>query len=198
MCPIELMTALGAAGGTGAAVGGATAAAAGASTLSFGTILSGIGSVVSAIGQMQAGAAQAAQMQHQAQIAEYNAKVADNDAILAQRAAQADADTVDRRKRITIAQQSANFAASGVVIDEGSTLEVLGDTAAEFELERLNTLHEGELRKRANLIAGVQGRANKTSLLAQAKSAKSAGVRSGMTTLAKGATEISKTKASAF
>ena len=173
------------------AAAAATAATTAASSISAGTVLAAVGTAVSAFGSIQQGRAQSANMKYQAQLAEYNAKVAENDATLARQAAEADADTIDRRRRVAIAQNTAQFAAQGITIDEGTTLDVLGNTAAEFELERQNRLHQGELGQRSNLIAAQQQRSNASGLMAQASQARSAGYTSALGTLAKGAYNIS-------
>jgi len=203
MCPVTLSTlfaSTAAAGaGAGVAVAGAGAAAAttavattAASSISWGSILSAVGSGISALGQMQQGNQNAANLAYQSQMADYNAKVSRQNAEFAMDAAQADADTIDRQRRLALANQAVSSAGGGVVIGEGSTLEVLGDTAAEFELDRLNTLHKGELQKRSALIAATQGQAQSGGLLAQASQAKSSGVTSALTTTAKGAFKISE------
>jgi hypothetical protein len=159
--------------------------------VTIGVVASVAGTAFSVYGQMQAGAAQEANLRYQAQLQEHNAKVAENEATLARQAAQADADTIDRRRKIFIAQQEANFAARGVTIGEGSTLDVLGDSAAEFELERQNRLHEGELGRRRNLIIAEQDRANAAGLRAQGRQARSAANMAALGSLAKGAFNVS-------
>ena len=173
-------------------VSATAATTAAASTISTGTVLAAVGAAFSAYSAIQQGKAQSANMKYQAQLAEYNAKVAENDATLARQAAEADADTIDRRRRIALAQNTAQFAAQGVTIGEGTTLDVLGNTAAEYELERQNRLHQGELGQRSNLIAAQQQRSNASGLLAQASQAKSAGYTSALGTLAKGAYAVSR------
>jgi len=158
--------------------------------VTLGVVGSVAGTAFSVYGQIQQGRAQAANLRYQAQLQEHNAKVAENEAKLAAQAAQADADTIDRRRKIFIAQQEANFAARGVTIGEGSTLDVLGDSAAEFELERQNRLHEGELGRRRNLTIAEQDRANAAGLRAQARQARSAGTMGALGSLAKGAFNI--------
>ena len=160
--------------------------------VSIGTIASIAGTAFSFIGQIQQGRAQEANLRYQAQLQEYNAKVAENEATLARQAAQADADTIDRRRRVFLAQQEANFAARGVTINEGSTLDVLGDAAAEFELDRQNRLHEGELGRRRNLIIAEQDRANAVGLRAQGRDARSSGFTAGLGSLAQGAFNVSR------
>ena len=150
----------------------------GLSALSFG---------VQAFSAMRQGEAQEAALKQQSQVAEFNARVAENNAILARQAAEADADTIDRQRRIALSKQSTGFAASGVVIDEGSTLEVLGDTAAEFELDRLNRLHQGQVQTNAQRIQSTLDRNNAQGLLSQASSAASAGRTAAVGTVLTGA-----------
>lgn len=154
------------------------------------TIALAVSAVISAYGAVQQGQAQKANKRYQAQLQEHNAKVAENEAILARQAAQADADTIDRRRKVLLAQQEANFAARGVTIDEGSTLDVLGDNAAEFELERQNRLHEGELGRRRSLTIAEQDRANAAGLRMQGRQAARGATISAFGSLAKGAYSV--------
>ena len=156
----------------------------GLSALSFG---------VQAFSAMRQGEAQEAALKQQSQVAEFNARVAENNAILARQAAEADADTIDRQRRIALSKQSTGFAASGVVIDEGSTLEVLGDTAAEFELDRLNRLHQGQVQTNAQRIQSTLERNNAQGLLSQASSARSAGRTAALGTVLTGAARTANT-----
>jgi hypothetical protein len=92
---------------------------------------------VGAAGQIQAGRAAKAQ-------AEYQAKVAENNSVIAQRKAD---DAIKRgeideqQQRVKTAQligaQRASSAARGVVVDEGSALDITQDTAAIGELDAL-------------------------------------------------------------
>ena len=148
---------------------------------------------LTAMGQMRQGEAQAAALRQQSQIAEFNARVAENNAILAQQAAEADADTIDRQRRIALAKQATGFAASGVVIDEGSTLEVLGDTAAEFEMDRLNRLHQGQVQSNAQRIQSTLDQNNAQGLLSQSSAARSAGRSAAVGTVLGGAGQLAMT-----
>ena len=150
----------------------------GLSALSFG---------VQAFSAMRQGEAQEAALKQQSQVAEFNARVAENNAIWARQAAEADADTIDRQRRIALSKQSTGFAASGVVINQDSTLEVLGDTAAEFELDRLNRLHQGQVQTNAQRIQSTLDRNNAQGLLSQASSAASAGRTAAVGTVLTGA-----------
>ena len=149
-------------------------------------------SVASGVGQMQAGKAQQKQDKHNAHVAEYNAKVAENDALAAQYAAQADADTVDRRRRIAISKEAASRAKSGFILDEGTTLETLGNAAAEFELERASRLHQGEVEKRAALIKAQQQRHQAAGSLMEGRAARTAGQVAGGVTILGGSVKTYK------
>lgn len=131
---------------------------------SFLTALKVVGGVVSAISSMrQASAAKDA--------AEFNAAVNRNNAITARQQAEADAKEQERDKRLRAGANRASLGGSGVSV-EGSPLDVLGDIAAEEELDRLKILHNGELRAtgfennaqldtmRANSQSGVGGAAS--------------------------------------
>lgn len=146
--------------------------------------------VVTAYGQYQQGKAQEANLKYQASLQEYNAKVAENNSILARQAAEADADTIDRQRKVALAKQAAGFAAAGVTINEGSTLDVLGDTAAEFEMDRLNRLHQGQLGANAATIQAQQNRANAVGLLAQGKQAAAAGRTAAFGTVLAGGAKL--------
>ena len=149
-----------------------------------------VSTAVTAYGQAQQGKAQAANLKRQAQQQEFNARVAQNNAILAQQAAEADADTIDRQRRVALARQATSFAASGVTINEGSTLEVFGDTAAEFELDRLNRLHQGQVQSNAQRIQATLDRNNAQGLLAQSSAARSAGRGAAFGTILSGGAKI--------
>ena len=105
---------------------------------SFMTALKVVGGVVSAISSMRQAAAQK-------DAAEFNAAVNRNNAIAARQQAEADAKEQERDKRLRAGANRASLGGSGVSI-EGSPLDVLGDIAAEEELDRLKIVHNGELR----------------------------------------------------
>lgn len=103
-----------------------------------------IGTGVSVMGQMQAGKAAKAQ-------GEYQAAVGRNNAILAQRAA----DDARRRGEVAAADQArkgsqlagrqrAILASNGVLVGEGSALDILGDTAAQTKLDELTIRNNAE------------------------------------------------------
>ena len=129
----------------------------------------------SAVGSIAQGQAQAAALERQAATQEANAAIARNNAIAAVQAAEAEADRVDRVRKIQSAKATAAYAKSGVEINEGTPIEVLGDVAAEFELERLFQIHKGKVVEqdqnyRAQLMQWHAG-----NLRSSASSARSAG-----------------------
>lgn len=126
-----------------------------ASSLAIASIAaSAVGTGMSVIGQMQAGAAAKNQ-------AAYQAAVARNNQILSERAAQ-DAllrgKQAEEQKRLEtrrlIGQQRAVMAGNGVVIDQGSALDITSDTREYGELDALTTRYNAE---REAYAARVQG-----------------------------------------
>jgi hypothetical protein len=112
----------------------------GAETLAIASIATSVaGGVVTMIGQgQQADAAK--------KTAEYQAAVARNNAIIAERAAvqkEQEGKIAEQRTRQQAARlagrQRAVFASNGVLVDDGSALDTVLDTAAYGELDALNT-----------------------------------------------------------
>jgi hypothetical protein len=114
-----------------------------------------LGTGVSAYGQIQAGqAAKAA--------GDYNAAVARNNQIVAERQAQDAlargevAETEQRRKvRMLASSQRAALGASGVQLDAGTPLDLLGDTAAMGELDALTIRNNAEREAYGYRVQGV-------------------------------------------
>ncbi len=67
-------------------------------------------------------------------------------ATLAVQAAQYNANRQQILSGKRIGAETAAFGASGVTMDSGSVLSVLGDSAASAELDRLNIIHGGDVR----------------------------------------------------
>ena len=102
--------------------------------------------VVMAAGMVLQGVGQIRQGQTAGAAAEYNAKVAEAQAKAITESAEFEAKTLEqqgevekaqlvREKAKVLATQRAGFAKAGVRIGEGSPLEVMADTAAQFELD---------------------------------------------------------------
>ena len=99
------------------------------------------GSVMSAIGALQQGeAAKSA--------ADYNATIATQNAAIARQNAADKARQADRETYLRLGQIRANQGASGGNSGEGSVLDVIGDVAAQSELEKQQILYQGELQAR--------------------------------------------------
>lgn len=100
-------------------------------------ILMGVSAAVSAIGALRQGEVSAASSRYNATISEQNAQIARQDA--ADKARQADRETYLRLGAIKAAQGH-----SGGTAGSGSVLDVLGDVAAQSELEKQTILYRGE------------------------------------------------------
>lgn len=109
------------------------------------TAISLAAAAISAVGTISQAQAQAANLERQAGLNEANAAIARNNAIAAVQAAEAEADRVDRLRKVAMSRATAAYGGSGVEINDGTPLEVLGDAAAEFELDRLFEIHKGKV-----------------------------------------------------
>lgn len=101
------------------------------------------GAVISAIGALRQGEAASNAAQYNATISDQNAQIARQSA--ADQAAQADRETYLRLGAIRAAQ-----GASGGAAGEGSVLDVIGDVAAQSELEKQHIIYRGELAARGH------------------------------------------------
>lgn len=99
------------------------------------------GSVMSAVGALQQG--QAAKS-----AAEYNATISTQNAGIARQNAADKARQADRETYLRLGSIRANQGASGGASGEGSVLDVIGDVAAQSELERQQIVYQGELQAR--------------------------------------------------
>lgn len=112
------------------------------------TIALAASAALGAVGTIQAGEAQA-------DAAEYNQAVANNNAVIATQNAETERERgaeEERRHRQRVAQtkgsQRAAFAGNGILLDEGSPLDILMDTEEMGELDAQTILHDSELRAR--------------------------------------------------
>lgn len=114
-----------------------------------------IGTGVSAYGQVQAGQAAKAAGDYNAAVARNNQIVAEQQAADAQRRGEV-AETEQRRKvRMLAGTQRAALAASGVQLDQGTALDILGDTAAMGELDALTIRNNAEREAYGYRVQGV-------------------------------------------
>ena len=169
-------------------VGGMTAGMATMANISMG--MQGIGMVMQYQGQKAQAQAQQQQYDYQAQVNENNKQIAEWQA----------QDAVDRgsvkekQHRIKVSQlkgrQRSVLAASGVEVDDGSALDILGDTAELGELDALtirsNSEREAYDYKVAAMNQGAQAGINRVS----GQNAASAGRYGAMTSLLSGAGSI--------
>lgn len=103
-----------------------------------------IGTAVSTIGAIQQGNAAAA-------AAKFNAKLAKRDAQIAQQNAALEAEQIEERNRRIQGTARANIAASGITV-QGSPLDVLEESAAQGEQDRLNALIFGQNNAQASFL----------------------------------------------
>jgi len=97
--------------------------------------------VVGAIGAIQQGnAAKAA--------ADYNSTINAQNADIARRDAAAQAGQIDRENFLRLGSIRAAQGKAGGAAGSGSVLDVLGDVAAQGELEKQNAIYQGEQRAR--------------------------------------------------
>ena len=105
---------------------------------------SAIGTMVSAVGQMQQAKAQNRWHKYNAAVARNNAKIAEYEGQYARDKAQRDADKQKERTRVIIGQQRAAQGGSGIVVDDGTFLDLTLESAEMGKLDELAILHEGD------------------------------------------------------
>lgn len=115
-------------------------------------VLQVVGAVVSAIGALRqaSAASKAANAQAEAvqTAATFNATVSAQNAEIAQAEAADNARRADRETYMRLGAIRAAQGASGGAAGEGSVLDIIGDVAAQGELEKQNILYQGELKAR--------------------------------------------------
>jgi len=102
-----------------------------------GMVLSAVGTAVGAISQYEQG-------RSQQKWSEYNAAIAERDAESARQSAEYEAGLTRREKEKTLARQRALYSKAGVTL-EGSPLELMAETAGEYEMDALMTERGGKL-----------------------------------------------------
>lgn len=128
----------------------------------------------------------------QSDMADYNAKMAEQEAATERERGSAQAADLRDRMRRTLADQRVALASAGVTFDSGSPLALLGDTAAEGELDQEQARWNAEMRARGydaqSLSERSQGKIARSSgnygaagsLLTGASNAFQTGVSSGV------------------
>lgn len=108
-------------------------------------VTSAIGVGVSAYGQYKEGQAANKAAEYNAQVMERNAQVAG----MQQQNALERGDVAEKQHRLRVSrligEQRAGFGASGVVVDTGSPLDVVMDTAEQGELDALTIRHNAAM-----------------------------------------------------
>lgn len=166
---LPILGALGAAG----AAGGAAAGASG-----IGTALTAISTGLGVVGSIASGI-------QGAKTAEYNAQVAENNAQSAKQEAAYEAQmTRDQVRRVVGAQRAAG-ASSGLNIESGTPVAVLGDTAKQGELDVLARLYQGNAAATGFMNQAAQFRA-------EGKAAKMSGFINAGTSLIGGMSNMAR------
>ena len=128
---------------------GVTAATVISGVAAAGSLASGAASIFGGMQGNSSGAAQAAWAN------QMNQQMAQRNAAIARERARSDATDIEAGTRRALGTIRANAGASGLLIDEGSPLEVLIASAGAGELSRQRRLWEGELDAQDAEIAGV-------------------------------------------
>lgn len=144
------------------------------------------GAAISAVGAIQQGKAAKAAADFNAQVSRNNATIAQQDAQLEREQAQRDAYQVDRETRLRLGSITAQQGHAGGA-QAGSVLDILGDSAAQGELEKQDVIYQGELRARSHLnrASGFQNQAGLDVM--QGRSARKASTLRAGSTLLQGA-----------
>lgn len=155
------------------------------------TQLIGVG--ISAYGQFRAGQAASAEADFRSQIASNNAIIAGQNADIALEKGRAEVREERRLTRQRIGLQRAQLAAQGFDVSEGSSIDILGDTAALGELDVLRIEADAENRARNFRIQAGSFEAEATLGRVASKTARQAGVLGATSTLITGAGRAGKT-----
>jgi hypothetical protein len=152
-----------------------------------------IGVGISAIGLFQQGRQESAEAQFRSRIASNNAIIAGQNADLALEKGRADVRDERRKTVQRIGAQRAQLAAQGFDVSEGSSIDILGDTAALGELDVLRIEADAENRAR-NFEIQAQGFESEATLgRFAAKGARRAGTIGAVSTLITGASRAGTT-----
>lgn len=142
---------------------------------------------MSAMSAIQQGNAAATAGAANAQIATNNAELRRRQADQIRKKGEIEASEKDKQMKLLVAKQRATFAANGLVIDEGSALDVTTDTVEAGTLDKLTLLHNAELDA-LNAEADALNFENQASLERfRGESAKRAGRMQAFTTILGGA-----------
>lgn len=143
-----------AAGGTIAAGNAAAAAVVASATATIGAVTTLAGTALSVIGQRRQAQSQAAQLNYQSQVARNNQIIANQNAADIEARGKV-SETLQRRQTAQLlGRQRTALAANGVVIDEGSALDITSDTERQGEFDALVVRQNTQRDARATRIQG--------------------------------------------
>jgi hypothetical protein len=115
-----------------------------AAATTFSLVAMAVGAAVSAYGAYSQGQAAKSAAQYQAAVAGNNKIMADRAAVDAQQRGEVAADKRREQAAQLIGRQRAVLAGNGVVVDQGSALDITSDTAATGEFEALTIRSNAE------------------------------------------------------
>lgn len=151
---------------------------------------SAVGTAASIYGQVQAGKAAQGQANYQAAVARNNAIIAERNAADAEKRGE----IAETRQRQQVAQlagrQRATLAGNGVVIDEGSALDITTDTAGFGELDALTVRNNADREAYRARVEGANFQADAGLYDARGSAAASAGMMNGFSSLLSGAGSV--------
>ena len=131
-------------------------------------VISGIGVGANAYGQYQQVQAQNQAAEYNAQLLEQNAQIEDIKAAQTVRRGQKAESSQRRHVAQLIGKQRASFGGSGAVVDTGSALDIITDTAYFGEQDALTIKHNAALEAWGSKVKGQQFR-SRASLLRKGK-----------------------------
>ena len=102
-----------------------------------------VGAGITAAGQIQQGRVAKAQGKATEKIQRYNAELAEREGKARMEASKLEERRVARQEKMFRGEQRARFAKAGISISEGTPIDVLADTAAQFAIDRNLTLRQG-------------------------------------------------------
>ena len=151
------------------------------------------GTAINAIGQFQQGRQESAEAKFRARVASNNAIIADENAEIALEKGRAEARDVRLKTAQRIGSQRAQLAAHGFDVSEGTSIDILGDTAKLGELDVLRVEADAANRARDFEIQAGGFEAEATLGRFAAKGAKRAGTIGAVSTLITGASRAGTT-----
>lgn len=146
-----------------------------------------VGTAISAINQFQQGRQESAEAKFRSRVASNNAIIAGQNAEIALEKGRADVRDVRRETAQRIGGQKAQLAAQGFDISQGTSIDILGDTAALGELDVLRIEADAQNRARDFEVQAGGFEAEATLGRFAAKGERRAGTIGAVSTLITGA-----------